>query len=222
MGHEGGQAVAGVRLGAGAASVCQSQSGQLSRTVGRKEPCSWRAGGYALLASSGRSGRGGTEDMVVLDEAREFGEDNRREKTLDPLMNMRPVSAVHYHFSTMGVEESGYFNRKVDAGRDTAAAQCAGEWPPSRLAYCEWGVGAVKPEDYDVADKGIWERSHPMLGYANWTLERMAEKYDMARAEDDLPRFQQEYLNQMFVAQDAPAVPWEMLEAVEEPLVGLA
>ena len=182
--------------------------------LGRKN-LQLEGGRIRILASSGRSGRGGTEDMVVLDEAREFGEDNRREKTLDPLMNMRP-SPQFIITSTMGVEESGYFNRKVDAGRDTARAQCEGEWPPSRLAYCEWGVGAVKPEDYDVADKGIWERSHPMLGYANWTLDRMAEKYDMARAEDDLPRFQQEYLNQMFVAQDAPAVPWEMLEAVEE------
>ena len=176
-------------------------------------------GRIRILSNSGRSGRGGTEDMVVLDEAREFGDDSTREKTLDPLMNMRP-SPQFIITSTMGVESSGYFNRKVHAGRDAALSQVAGEWPAMRLAYCEWGVGDVKPDAYDPADRQLWERAHPMLGFGGWSLERMAEKYDMARAEDDVGRFQQEYLNQMVAADDTPAVPWEMLEAVECDSVG--
>ena len=176
-------------------------------------------GRIRILSNSGRSGRGGTEDMVVLDEAREFGDDSTREKTLDPLMNMRP-SPQFIITSTMGVEESGYFNRKVDAGRDAVRSQMKGEWPAMRLAYCEWGVGDIKPDGYDPADQDLWKQAHPMLGYGGWSMERMAEKYDMARAENDVGRFQQEYLNQMFAADDAPAVPWEMLEAVETDSIG--
>ena len=173
-------------------------------------------GRIRVLSNSGKSGRGGTEDMVVLDEAREFGDDSTREKTLDPLMNMRP-SPQFIITSTMGVETSGYFNRKVDAGRDAVMSQRRGEWPVMRLGYAEWGVGDVKPDSYDPADKKVWERAHPIMaeGRFPFTLERMAEKYDMARAEDDLGRFQQEYLNQMVAADDRPAVPWEMLDAVE-------
>ena len=183
-----------------------------------KQNRSLRGGRIRILSNSGKSGRGGTEDMVVLDEAREFGDDSSREKTLDPLMNMRP-SPQFIITSTMGVEESGYFNRKVHAGRETVLAQRSGDWPSARLAYCEWGVGDMKPDDYDPADKDLWLKAHPMLGHGNWNEQRMAEKYDMARAEDDLPRFQQEYLNQMFVADEAPAVPWEMLDAVEHNFV---
>ena len=175
-------------------------------------------GRIRILSNSGKSGRGGTEDMVVLDEAREFGDDSSREKTLGPLLNMRPSPQLIIT-STMGVESSGYFNRKVSAGRKIAAAQTDGESPSMRLAYFEWGVGDVPPDGYDPADRQLWLRAHPMLGYANWTLERMTEKYDIANSEDDIPRFQQEYLNQLFAASDEPAVPWEILEAVEVPVM---
>ena len=88
-----------------------------------------------------------------------------------------------------------------------------------RMAYAEWGVGDQKPNDYDPADKDLWRRAHPMLGWGHWTLERMTEKYDIANSEDDVARFQQEYLNQMFQAADDPAIPWAIFEAVERKRV---
>ena len=178
-----------------------------------------RGGRIRILSNSGKSGRGGTEDMCVIDEAREFGDDSTREQTLDPLMNTRAAPQLIIA-STMGREEAGYFHRKVSAGRETAVLQGRGEWPVMRLAYCEWGVGDVRPDSYDPGDPGVWRRAHPMLGHCHWDEARMGEKYDMARSEDDVGRFQLEYLNQAVVPDDAPAVPWAMVEAVETPVVG--
>ena len=171
-------------------------------------------GRIRFLTNSGKSGRGGSEDMGVMDETREFGDESEREKTLDPLMNMRPAPQL-FNISTMGVETSGFWNRKVHAGRELARAQCEGNWPRLRAAYIEYGVGDVKPDSYDPSDPALWHRAHPMLGWGHWSVERMAEKYDIARSEDDLERFQQEYLNQMFAAVDEPALPWNMLDAAE-------
>ena len=191
---------------------------KLHARLGGKKNLAQDGGRVRILANAGKSGRGGTEDMVVMDEVREFGDDSSREKTLDPLMNMRPSPQMVFT-STMGVETSGYFNRKVSAGREAVRQQRAGVWPAMRMAYAEWGVGDQKPDAYDPADKGLWLRSHPMLGWGHWTLERMTEKYDIANSEDDVARFQQEYLNQMFQAADDPAIPWAIFEAVERKRV---
>ena len=171
-------------------------------------------GRIRLLASSGGSGRGGTEDFVVMDEVREFGDDSSREKTLLPLMNMRPSPQILFT-STMGVESSGYFNRKVSAGREVVRQQMAGDWPKHRMAYAEWGVGDVEPDSYDPKDPGVWLRAHPMIGWGEFGMERMAELYDIANAQEDVSVFQQEYLNQMYVTSDEPAMPWEFWDRAE-------
>ena len=173
-----------------------------------------RGGRIRILSNSGKSGRGGTEDMVIMDEAREFGDDANREKSLDPLMNMRPSPQLMI-CSTMGTEEAGYFFRKVSAGREQVRSQVRGEWPKARLAYAEWGVGDVRPDSVDASDPKVWRRAHPMLGLANWNEDRMAEKYDLARVEDDENRFKQEYLNCLFSPEDEPGVPFDLLDSVE-------
>ena len=183
--------------------------------IGGKANRNMVGGRVRLLASSGSSGRGGTEDFVVMDEVREFGDDSSREKTLIPLMNMRPSPQILFT-STMGVESSGYFNRKVSAGREVVRQQMAGNWPKHRMAYAEWGVGDVEPDSYDPKDPEVWLRAHPMIGWGEFDMERMAELYDIANAQDDLTVFQQEYLNQMYVTNDEPAMPWEFWDRAEE------
>ena len=171
-------------------------------------------GRVRLLSNSGKSGRGGTEDLVIMDEAREFGDDDSREKTLMPLLNMRPSPQLVIT-STMGTEAAGYFCRKVSAGREQARSQLRGEWPVMRLAYAEWGVGDVEPEGLDASSPSVWRRAHPMLGWGHWNEERMAEQHDLARSEHNLDGFKQEYLNCQFALPDEPGVPWELLDSVE-------
>ena len=187
---------------------------KLHARLGGRPNTLMEGGRIRILANSGKSGRGGSEDFVIMDEVREFGDDSSREKTLDPLMNMRPSPQILL-VSTMGTQESGYFNRRVHAGREQATAQNNDEWPPVRLAYWEHGVGDVKPDGYAVDDVDMWKRAHPALGCGYWDLERMTEKYDLAVMNEDLQLFQQEYLNQMFYVENNPAIPWEIWEAVE-------
>ena len=171
------------------------------------------AGKVSIIANKSGSGLGLTSDFVFLDEARQYG-DSSREEDLVPQMNTRPAPQLIV-CSTMGNASSIYFNAKVDAGRELAVLQQAGKAKQVRRAYVEYGVGDVRSEDYDPADRQVWARAHPLLGYCNWDEERMADEYDRLTAEDMLDLFRNQYLNQRLLESDAPAVPIDMLETCE-------
>ena len=170
-------------------------------------------GRVSILANKSGSGLGLTSSFLFLDEAREFG-DASREDAILPQMNtlVGPQMVV---CSTMGGTGSVYFNEKVDAGRLLVGRQLLGEMAGSRRAYVEYGVGDVGSDDYDPADRTMWQ-THPLLGRCNWTLERMAEEFDRALAENNLDGFRNNYLNQRLAVSDKPAIPAEWLDECEK------
>ena len=172
-------------------------------------------GKVRIIANKSGSGLGMTSDLVFLDEARQYG-DESREADLVPQMNTRPSPQLVVA-STMGGPFSPYFNRKVDAGRVLATEQAAGKAGHLRRAYVEYGVGAVGSDDYDASDPKVWAEAHPMLGLCNWTTERMADEYDRCLAEGNLEMFRNNFLNQRLAADDAPAIPLDLIYPAEVP-----
>ena len=173
----------------------------------------FKNGKMRIIANKSGSGLGMTSDLVILDEARQYG-DESREADLVPQMNTRPSPQLIIA-STMGGPSSPYFNRKVDAGRVLANEQAAGRSVGIRRAYVEYGVGDVGSDDYDASDPEVWADAHPMLGFCNWTIERMADEYDRCQAEGNLEMFRNNFLNQRLRVDDNPAIPLDLLTAAE-------
>ena len=178
----------------------------------------FKNGKMRIIANKSGAGLGLTSDMVILDEARQYG-DESREADLVPQMNTRPSPQLIVA-STMGGPTSQYFNRKVDAGRAIAEQQAAGQSKHLRRAYVEYGVGDVASDDYDAGDPKVWAAAHPMLGFCNWTLERMGDEYDRCVAEGNVEMFRNNFLNQRLRADDTPAIPTDLLTAAEAERYG--
>ena len=96
-----------------------------------------------------------------------------------------------------------------------AEQQAGGQSKAVRRAYLEYGVGDVGSDDYDASDPKIWAEAHPMLGYCNWTTERMADEHDRCAAEGTLEMFRNNYLNQRLRTDDNPAIPTDLITAAE-------
>ena len=185
---------------------------RISEAYARKSS-RFKNGKMRIIANKSGSGLGMTSDMVILDEARQYG-DESREADLVPQMNTRPAPQLIIA-STMGGPQSPYFNRKVDAGRDIALEQAAGRAKNVRRAYVEYGVGNVSSDDYDASDPKVWADAHPMLGFCNWTVERMGDEYDRCLADGNLEMFRNNFLNQRLRSEDNPAIPADLLTAAE-------
>ena len=173
----------------------------------------FRLGKLSILANKDGSGLGMTSTYANMDEARQFG-DSSRENDILPQMNTA-IGRQTVVCSTMGNEKSIYFNSKVDAGRELATEQLRGNLLHVRRAYMEWGVGDVTSDDYDVEDRTIWLNAHPLIGYHNWTLDRMADEYDRYKSERNVDGFRNNYLNQRMAASDVPGIAKDLLDAVE-------
>ena len=187
---------------------------RISEAYARKSS-RFKNGKMRIIANKSGSGLGMTSDMVILDEARQYG-DESREADLVPQMNTRPSPQLIVA-STMGGPNSPYFNRKVDAGRVLAKEQAAGRAKEVRRAYVEYGVGDLGSDDYDCSDPAVWREAHPMLGFCNWTEERMADEYDRCLAEGNLEMFRNNFLNQRLRVDDNPGIPTDLLAAAEVP-----
>lgn len=112
---------------------------------------------WGLAAKAKSSGHGFTLDLGILDECWD-DEDDRREQTMLPTMNTRPMAQI-WIVSTQGTEDSVYLNRKTEMGRAAAAADCG-----SGIAYFEWSI----PGESDICDPEVWWENMPALG---WTIQ---------------------------------------------------
>ena len=160
-----------------------------------------------LVATTQKSGHGGTLDLGVLDEA--FAHpDARLEQALKPAMITRPQPQL-WIVSTAGTpDNSPYLWLKVDTGRKIAETAAT----DGGIAYFEWSA----QDDLDPADPATWWSCMPALGY---TVTEAAVASDFASME--LGEFERAYLNRWKTAMSDPVIPlavWNQLaDAASEP-----
>jgi Phage Terminase len=107
-----------------------------------------------IMANTKDSGHGRTLDEAMLDEA--FADvDDRREQAVLPAMITRRNAQV-WITSTAGTDESLFWRRKVNLGREIA-----GRGDTSGLAYFEWSA----PDGCDPYDEDVWWETMPALGF---------------------------------------------------------
>lgn len=152
-----------------------------------------------LLATTKKTGHGGSIDLGILDEA--FAHpDARLEQALKPAMITRPQPQL-WVVSTAGTpEDSPYLWSKVETGR-----RLADRGVNEGVAYFEWSAD----ESMDPADPETWWSCMPALGY---TVDEAAVAADFASME--LNEFERAYLNRWKTAMTDPAIPLAMWNAL--------
>jgi len=109
---------------------------------------------WGITATTPKSGHGPTLDLGVADEGW-AQKDNRLDQAWLPAMMTRANSQMWIP-STMGTDESEWFNGKVDAGRAAVDAGLQQD-----MFYAEWSL----TEDDDPADPANWWKCMPALGH---------------------------------------------------------
>jgi hypothetical protein len=148
-----------------------------------------------LIATTKKTGHGGSIDLGILDEA--FAHpDARLEQALKPAMITRPQPQL-WIVSTAGTpEDSPYLWGKVENGRQLAEAGLT-----EGVCYFEWSAH----EDTDPADPATWRSCMPALGY---TATEQAVAADFGSM--TLSEFCRAYLNRWMTATSDPVVPLDV------------
>ena len=156
---------------------------------------------FGLMATTMKSGHGGTIDLGILDEA--FAHpDARLEQALGPAMITRPQPQL-WIVSTAGTyDQSPYLWDKVEKGRQIAESGMT-----SKVAYFEWSA----PEDADPGDENVWWSCMPALGRTAPIDSVRAEYESMALSE-----FRRAYLNQWVTQENDPVIPVENWNALTD------
>lgn len=157
-----------------------------------------------LVATTKKSGHGGTLDLAILDEA--FAHpDARLEQALMPAMKTRRSPQL-WVVSTAGTpEDSPYLWHKVEAGRQLVDAGVTRD-----VAYFEWSAA----EDADPTDEATWWGCMPALGI---TTPLEAIHADL-RGMESLSEFRRADLNQWVTAMSDPVIPLETWNALVDPV----
>ena len=162
---------------------------------------------FTLLATTLKSGHGGTIDLGILDEA--FAHpDARLEQALGPAMITRPQPQL-WIVSTAGTfEQSPYLWDKVEKGRQIVEAGIN-----SNVAYFEWSAD----EGADPGDEATWWTCMPALGR---TIPLEAVRADFESM--SLSEFRRAFLNQWVTQANDPVIPldiWnELTDEASQPL----
>ncbi len=124
----------------------------IRKTNGQEAIILHNGGSVEFIARSKGSGRGFTVDVLVCDEAQEYGED--AQAALLPTISSAPSGdPLQILLGTPPAPnmDGDVFTRMRSAG-------VAGK--DKRLAWIEWSVAG----DVDVADKSLWAATNPSLG----------------------------------------------------------
>jgi phage terminase large subunit-like protein len=165
------------------------------RMTNGHEALRFRNGSHVgLVATTAKSGHGGTIDLAILDEA--FAHpDARLEQAMKPAMITRPQPQL-WIVSTAGtMTASPYLLGKVQGGREIAEAALT-----HSVAYFEWSAD----EDLDPADPATWWSCMPALGH---TVTEEAVASDFASMERH--EFERAYLNRWTTALSDPVIALE-------------
>lgn len=155
-----------------------------------------------LIATTKKTGHGGTIDLGFLDEA--FAHpDARLEQALKPAMITRPQPQL-WVVSTAGTpEDSPYLWGKVERGRELVERGL-----DHSVAYFEWSA----EEDLDPTDPATWWSCMPALGF---TATEDAVRADFESME--LNEFERAYLNRWKAALTDPVIPLAAWKALHDP-----
>lgn len=120
-----------------------------------------------LLATTKKSGHGGTVDLGIIDEA--FAQpDARLEQAIKPAMITRPDPQL-WIVSTAGTPaDSPFLLGKVESGREIAQAGLN-----HSVAYFEWSA----PDDADPGSPDTWRACMPALGRTQ-SIEAVQADYE--------------------------------------------
>lgn len=155
--------------------IRQSRLAPLVRQINEgmgNESCRFKTGSLIrLLSTSSSSGHSKTLHQAVMDEIW-HDTDDRREQGLRPAMITVPDAQLLV-CSTAGTHTSTVYNRKVQIGRQSVAAERSG------VAYFEWSA----PDDWDPADEDSWWTFMPALGHTIGPEAIRAEREAMDPAE---------------------------------------
>jgi phage terminase large subunit-like protein len=172
------------------------------RRAAGSESVGFRTGSrIEVLSNSKGAGHGRTLDLGVIDEAFD-DDDDRREQAILPAMQTRRDGQL-FGCSTMGTEDSVYLNRKVDAGREFAAADS----DLGNVAYFEWSA----PDESDPDDPATWRACMPAYDI---TIGENAVRHARQTMRDG--EFRRAFLNQR-TASDERVIPEEAWDAVCDP-----
>ena len=176
-----------------------------TRLTNGHEALKFRNGSHVgLVATTKKSGHGGTIDLAFLDEA--FAHpDARLEQALRPAMITRnyPGSQL-WVVSTAGTPEgSPYLWDKVEKYREVASAGLT-----HSVCYFEWAA----QDDMDPSSEDTWRSCMPALGYTQ-TVEAVRSEFEgMA-----LNEFERAYLNRWKTATSDPVIPLAVWKDLADP-----
>jgi hypothetical protein len=167
---------------------------------GQEEILLKNGGRYKIVAPTRGGARGGTNDDVIIDEAREF-------ETFDfigaakPTLTASPDPQIIY-LSNAGEVDSVLLNSLRDrAGKDP------------RLAYLEWSA----PPDLDAGDKSGWVQANPSIGHIPTMLEYLEGEYLSNKLAGTLAIFETEHLCRWVVSMRERLVGESEWLACQEP-----
>lgn len=127
------------------------------------DSCKCRGGSVEFIARSKSSGRGFTADVLICDEAQEYGDEAQAAllPTISSAPSGDPLQILLGTPPGPGADGS-VFVRLREAGHDGAP----------RVAWCEWSVepGA------DTSDRSLWFETNPSLGI-RLNLETVADEF---------------------------------------------
>jgi hypothetical protein len=174
-----------------------------TRLTNGHEALKFRNGSHVgLVATTKKSGHGGTIDDATLDEA--FAHpDARLEQALRPAMITRTHPGPQlWVVSTAGTpEDSPYLWDKVQKYRQVVEANLT-----HSVCYFEWSA----PDDLDPSDPDTWWQCMPALGYTQ-TVEAIQSEYEGMTLND----FERAFLNRWKNATSDPVIPltdWNALK----------
>jgi hypothetical protein len=159
-----------------------------------------------LVATTKKTGHGGSIDLGILDEA--FAHpDARLEQALKPAMITRDHPQL-WIVSTAGTpEDSSYLWSKVESGRQLAESGVT-----HSVAYFEWSAD----DDADPSDPATWWSCMPALG-RTITEEAIAADFSSMSQSGRLSEFCRAYLNRWMTAITDPVIPLETWSALADP-----
>ena len=170
----------------------------------------------ALVATTKKTGHGGTLDLGILDEAFAHA-DARLEQALKPAMVTRPQPQL-WIVSTAGTPtDSPYLWSKVKGGRRLVEQQMTDGSKRKGICYIEWSA----PDDADPFDPLTWWNCMPALGYTVTEEAVAADLESMLDDEDQgLAEFERAYLNRWNTSMGDPVFPiarWKLLAESDAP-----
>ncbi len=165
-----------------------------------------------LVATTKKTGHGGTLDLAILDES--FAHpDARLEQALKPAMITRPQPQL-WIVSTAGTpEDSPFLWSKVQGGRE-----CVDAGLNHSICYFEWSPDDDAPAD----DPATWWSCMPALGITI-TEDAVAADYRSMSADGKTNEFERAYLNRWKTATSDPVIPlraWAELADLDSQIAG--